>query len=329
MDLLLQMQADQLGVVVRRPVDQETTSLGAAYLAGLAEGRVAGRSTTWPRHGGRRPSSRRRRTGPRLTPPTRAGSEASSAHAAGSPTEPAPADVRRLAGSAGRNRAALIRASTSSWRRSRARKGRPSRPTASASVTAGQVRPRHVLARRAHGRPPGGGCRRRTRPPTMRPAVRHRRRASPTRRGPRWRPSRPRTPGARPGTAGPVGPRRRAGPPDGPRPRAAPAAGRARRRRGAAPTRRRPPRSAVTSRTKRSTSRSSGSATTSSSMARPPPCSRISIPTTSPCYHPDATGHLAERAGPVRQPHPQHEARHGAEPRPAFTPRRDGPVTGA
>jgi glycerol kinase len=38
MDMLLQMQADQLGVVVQRPVDQETTALGAAYLAGLAEG---------------------------------------------------------------------------------------------------------------------------------------------------------------------------------------------------------------------------------------------------------------------------------------------------
>jgi glycerol kinase len=38
MDLLLQIQADQLGVTVRRPVDQETTALGAAYLAGLAEG---------------------------------------------------------------------------------------------------------------------------------------------------------------------------------------------------------------------------------------------------------------------------------------------------
>lgn len=38
MDLLLQLQADQLGVPVRRPTDLETTSLGAAYLAGLAEG---------------------------------------------------------------------------------------------------------------------------------------------------------------------------------------------------------------------------------------------------------------------------------------------------
>jgi len=38
MDLLLQIQADQLGVPVARPVVQETTALGAAYLAGLAEG---------------------------------------------------------------------------------------------------------------------------------------------------------------------------------------------------------------------------------------------------------------------------------------------------
>lgn len=38
MDLLCQVQADQLGVRVQRPVDQETTALGAAFLAGLAEG---------------------------------------------------------------------------------------------------------------------------------------------------------------------------------------------------------------------------------------------------------------------------------------------------
>jgi glycerol kinase len=38
MDLLLQLQADQLGVSVQRPRDQETTALGAAFLAGLAEG---------------------------------------------------------------------------------------------------------------------------------------------------------------------------------------------------------------------------------------------------------------------------------------------------
>jgi glycerol kinase len=38
MELLLQLQADQLQVTVARPVVQETTALGAAYLAGLAEG---------------------------------------------------------------------------------------------------------------------------------------------------------------------------------------------------------------------------------------------------------------------------------------------------
>ena len=37
MDLLCQIQADQLGVAVARPTTQETTALGAAYLAGLAE----------------------------------------------------------------------------------------------------------------------------------------------------------------------------------------------------------------------------------------------------------------------------------------------------
>ena len=38
MDLLCQFQADVLGVTVRRPVVRETTALGAALLAGLAEG---------------------------------------------------------------------------------------------------------------------------------------------------------------------------------------------------------------------------------------------------------------------------------------------------
>jgi len=38
MDLLCQFQADMLGVTVRRAAVQETTALGAAFLAGLAEG---------------------------------------------------------------------------------------------------------------------------------------------------------------------------------------------------------------------------------------------------------------------------------------------------
>ena len=37
-DFVLQLQADQLGVPVFRPTVPETTALGAAYLAGLAEG---------------------------------------------------------------------------------------------------------------------------------------------------------------------------------------------------------------------------------------------------------------------------------------------------
>jgi glycerol kinase len=38
MDLLVQLQADQLGVPVRRSTLRETTALGAAFLAGIAEG---------------------------------------------------------------------------------------------------------------------------------------------------------------------------------------------------------------------------------------------------------------------------------------------------
>jgi glycerol kinase len=38
MDVLCQFQADVLGVPVRRAAIQETTALGAAYLAGIAEG---------------------------------------------------------------------------------------------------------------------------------------------------------------------------------------------------------------------------------------------------------------------------------------------------
>ena len=38
MDVLCQFQADQLGVPVRRPANRETTAMGSAFLAGLAEG---------------------------------------------------------------------------------------------------------------------------------------------------------------------------------------------------------------------------------------------------------------------------------------------------
>ena len=38
MNTMLQMQADQLGVLVERPANQQTTVMGAAFLAGIAEG---------------------------------------------------------------------------------------------------------------------------------------------------------------------------------------------------------------------------------------------------------------------------------------------------
>jgi glycerol kinase len=38
MDMMLQLQADQLGVTVARSAVSETTALGAAYLAGLGAG---------------------------------------------------------------------------------------------------------------------------------------------------------------------------------------------------------------------------------------------------------------------------------------------------
>ncbi|HZQ84746.1 MAG TPA: glycerol kinase GlpK [Acidimicrobiales bacterium] len=47
MDLLLQLVADQLGVTVDRPTVQETTALGAAYLAGLASGVWARTDDLW------------------------------------------------------------------------------------------------------------------------------------------------------------------------------------------------------------------------------------------------------------------------------------------
>jgi glycerol kinase len=37
-DLLLQLQADQLGIPVERPEELQTTGLGAAFLAGLGTG---------------------------------------------------------------------------------------------------------------------------------------------------------------------------------------------------------------------------------------------------------------------------------------------------
>ena len=64
MDLLCQFQADVLGVTVRRPVDPETTALGAAFLAGLAEGVWASPAEAAAR------LARGRRVHARAAPPT-------------------------------------------------------------------------------------------------------------------------------------------------------------------------------------------------------------------------------------------------------------------
>jgi glycerol kinase len=65
-DLLMQFQADVLGVTVERPVVTETTALGAAYLAGLAVG-------LWPSVADLALQRRRERTfTPRMAPAERA-----------------------------------------------------------------------------------------------------------------------------------------------------------------------------------------------------------------------------------------------------------------
>jgi glycerol kinase len=59
MDLLLQLQADQLQVPVTRARVAETTALGAAYLAGLAEGvwpSLEEIGSQWRSSGGARPA---------------------------------------------------------------------------------------------------------------------------------------------------------------------------------------------------------------------------------------------------------------------------------
>ena len=78
MDLLCQFQADVLGVPVRRAAVQETTALGAAFLAGIAEGvwgspaeveRDAGRAEASfaPAMAGRRARRRHRDVAPRAS----------------------------------------------------------------------------------------------------------------------------------------------------------------------------------------------------------------------------------------------------------------------
>ena len=59
-NFLMQFQADMLGKSVVRPADVETTALGAAYLAGIAEGVWSGTSKKSRVSGGLNAASSRR-----------------------------------------------------------------------------------------------------------------------------------------------------------------------------------------------------------------------------------------------------------------------------
>ena len=88
MDGLLQFQADQLGVPVQRPTERETTAIGAAYLAALAEG-VRPTSTPWRRSGSWTRRSSRPPTARPPTPPTPRGCAPSTARGPGRMTQAA------------------------------------------------------------------------------------------------------------------------------------------------------------------------------------------------------------------------------------------------
>jgi glycerol kinase len=65
-DLLMQFQADLLGIAVVRPAVTETTALGAAYLAGLSSGVYAGTdelAALWRAERTFRPTMRRDQAG--------------------------------------------------------------------------------------------------------------------------------------------------------------------------------------------------------------------------------------------------------------------------
>ena len=161
MDLLLQLQADQLGVTVRRPVVQETTALGAAYLAGLAEGVWSSTDdieANWVLDAEFTPEAdraavdahharwlRSRRPQPRLGPPRRRmAALTGSTRRGGGRGQPSGSSLQR------RSR---MRARASRWRRSRSRQAMRLRPATSARPAAG--RGAHATA---HDPPPPGSA---------------------------------------------------------------------------------------------------------------------------------------------------------------------------
>jgi glycerol kinase len=114
MNLLLQLQADQLGVTVRRPVDHETTALGAAYRQGSRRG-CGRRSMPSPRSGPRTRCSHPTPTGTMRMRSTRSGCAPWNAAGDGRPREP-----RAYS-------ASMTRANRSTSIRSRAWNGLPER----------------------------------------------------------------------------------------------------------------------------------------------------------------------------------------------------------
>ena len=143
MDLLLQLQADQLQVPVARPTIAETTALGAAYLAGLAAGVWSSLdeiASLWQLDREFTPRGDRGRGRPALR-----GLEAS--------RRPRPPDP--LGRRASQRRSAM-RASAASSCRSRARNGRPLRPSTSSWPASGERRPRDVVRARVAGSHRGG-----------------------------------------------------------------------------------------------------------------------------------------------------------------------------
>ena len=114
MDLLCQFQADVLGVPVRRAAVQETTALGAAFLAGLAEGVWDSPADRERDVAGRRVVRARRWTRPNAPAASPTGNAPSNVPATGRRTEGQDAAVDRSAARLRTSRCARCRSGRSS-----------------------------------------------------------------------------------------------------------------------------------------------------------------------------------------------------------------------